>query len=166
MPGLLATLRALLRDVPSQQESPDALAVAYQQRLAALHAVRAEADAVASAGRRLAIAVRAADAEAQASAAARQEALAAEHRDLLRLGEALRVQVEEFRTERDLIAALPDPVEAARRTRRALARWERDSARLLREAAGSWTDDDPEPSGFVTDAGEPEAFEQPPRGDL
>lgn len=157
MAGLLERLR-LLRDQPAEPHPghwSDALTVAYQQGLSWLHELGQEADAVAARRRRLAVGAQAAlDPRARADAEARDAALASEHRELLVVREALRGHLEELRAERDLILSLPDPGEAARRARVALARWRTEPDRLVQRAS--------EPDGFVPDAEPPAWFEQPP----
>ena len=157
MAGLLERLR-LLREQPVEPHPghwSDALTVAYQQGLAWLRELRQEADAVAAQRRRLAVGADAAlDPRARADALARDAALAAEQRELLVVRDALRVHLEELRAERELILSLPDPDAAARRARIALARWQAEPDRLVRQAA--------EPEGFVAATDPPASFEQPP----
>ena len=132
----------------------DALTVAYQQGLAWLGELRAEADAVAARRRRLAVGSGAWPDEAgRAEAAARDAALAAEQRELLTARDALRVQLEELRAERERILAMPDPDAAARRARLVLAGWQAEPQRLGGRL---------EPEGFVPDIDPPAGYEQPP----
>lgn len=158
MAGLLERLR-LLREQPAEPHPghwSDALTVAYQQGLAWLRELRQETDAVAAQRRRLAVGAAAAlDPRARADALARDAALAAEQQELQLVRDALRDHLEELRAERELILSLPDPADAARRARLALARWRSEPDRLVRQAAD-------EPEGFVADTEPPAGFEQPP----
>ncbi len=158
MAGLLERLR-LLREQPVEPHPghwSDALTVAYQQGLAWLRELRQEADAVAAQRRRLAVGADAVlDARARADVLARDSALAAEQQELLAVLDALRVHLEELRAERELILSLPDPEDAARRARIALARWRAEPDRLILQVVT-------EPEGFITDTEPPGSFEQPP----
>ena len=158
MAGLLERLR-LLREQPVEPHPghwSDALTVAYQQGLAWLRELRQEAEAVAAQRRRLAVGADAVlDPRARADALDRDAALAAEQREVLAVRDALRAHLEELRAERELILSLPDPDAAARRARIALARWQTEPDRLVRQAAA-------EPEGFVADTEPPDSFEQPP----
>lgn len=164
MAGLLARLGAILTDPleadPGQWQ--DALTVAYQQRLAWLHEIRAESEQVAARRRRLAVGTGPLPNPDAALAAARLDAeLAAEHRQLAELAAAVRAQVEQVRAERESLLALPDQLAAAAPAREALRRWRADSEQLLRDAAtGALIAS--EPPGFVADTGEPGSYEQPP----
>ena len=162
MAGLLTRLGALLADPVETEQWQDALTVAYQQRLAWLHEIRAESEQVAARRRRLAIGKGPLPDPDAAAAAARLDAeLAAEHRQLGELGAAVRAQVEEFRAEREALLALPDQLAAAPPARAALRRWRAESEQLLRNAAtGALLT--AEPPGYVADTGEPDRFEQPP----
>ncbi len=173
MARLLARLRAFIPGTPpSDGEDPVvALTMAYQQRLAELHAVRAELGQIAATRRRLDVATRQQPA-ASASAAARDEALAVEQSALSQVVAALRDQLEGFRAERDAIAAEPDPAEAGRRAREALRRWQAATEQVLLAVVGPaefsgnpWHDPlAAEPSGVVPDTeGVPLRYEQPPR---
>ncbi|MEA4944076.1 MAG: hypothetical protein VB080_06510 [Propionicimonas sp.] len=159
MAGLLERLRVLLSDPDAApSDSVEALAVAYQQRLASLHEVRQELGAVAAARRRLAVSGRLADPEAAAWVAARDADLAGREAALRGLSDTLHDQLDACRVERDLISRLPDPDEAARRAGAVLAGWQRDAGELLRTAQDGY----PEPSGFVSGEAGPSGFEQPP----
>lgn len=158
MVGLLERLRLLREQAvePHPGHWSAALTVAYQQGLAWLRELREEADGVAAQRRRLAVGADAVpDPRARAAALARDAALAAEERELLTVLAALRVHLEELRAERELILSLPDPDDAARRARSALARWQTEPDRLLRQP-------DTEPEGIVPDTTPPACFEQPP----
>lgn len=167
MAGLLARLGALLADPGDTGPGSwqDALTVAYQQRLGWLHEIRAEAEQVAVRRRRLAVGTRPLpDPEAAAAAARLDAELAAEHRELLELGDAVRAQVDRFRAEREALVALPDQLAAAEPARAALRRWRAESERLLRAAAAHALVP-PEPAGYVADDPQPARFEQPPGGE-
>lgn len=164
MAGLLARLGALLADPGDTGPGAwqDALTVAYQQRLAWLHEIRAEAEQVAVRRRRLAVGSRPLPDPRTAAASARLDAqLAAEHRELVELGAAVRAQAEQFRAEREALLALPDQLAAAEPAREALRRWRTESELLLR-AAATHTLVQHEPSGYVGDDDQPARFEQPP----
>lgn len=161
MAGLVDRLRELLADAEPPDDAVAALDIAYQQRLASLHEVRHELDAVAAARRRLAVARGLADPATAAAGQARDAEYAAQEAALDRLTAVLRSQVEDFRAERDRIRLLPDPALMAHQARAALARWQQDARTLLHDAADGY----PEPSGFVGDAETPDRFEQPPGGE-
>jgi len=161
--GLVSRLRLMLAepDEPEPGHWADALSVAYQQRLAWLREIRDEAEQLAAQRRRLAVGLGPLpDPAASASAAARDADLAARQHTLVELAAAVRVQLERFRAEREAILGIGDQQVAARRAREAVARWRSDSERLLGDAEHGF----PEPTGYVADNGQPQAFEQPPGG--
>ena len=159
MASLLERL-LLLRDQPAEPHPghwADALTVAYQQGLGWLQELRQEAETVAAQRRRLAVGADALpDPRVRTDARARDAVLADEERRLVAVRDALRAHLEDLRAERELILALPDPEDAARRARAALARWRAEPDRLVRRAQGV------EPEGIVPDTDQPDTFEQPP----
>lgn len=146
------------RDQPVEPQPghwSDALTVAYQQGLGWLHELAEEAEAIAAQRRRLAVGPD--DPRVRPELEARDAALAIQQRQVRATREALRGHLEQLRTERDLILALPDPQTAARRARDVLDAWRAEPDRLVRQA-------DAEPGGYVAETEPGPGFEQPDWG--